>query len=358
LQLEPGSRLALPLTPSQWTVDQCTIEGLVVIAELRPSWKSVPALSAEAGRIVANADVVAGPLSLALFDAPNLLDSTAPSAPTLLLAASSESASWKSRTVRIQSGAQSIAVATAARKSVLGRTLGQLGPSEPYLIDLSNSVEVELVDSSQWLVSCDGDALAAGMNMAVVGQEVIQFGDAVPTGPGRFRLQRLLRGRAGTEWGVDVHAVGENFLLLERDAVRAVALPIWAAGASVTASAEAGDPSCAGVIASNQALRPLSPVRLQAKRSADGGLTVGWTRRSRLGLAWIDGVDAPLGEAREQYQLSLAGSGAGIEMTATEPEISIAPADLETLGPGTVKVEVRQAGDWGLSAPAQCTINL
>jgi hypothetical protein len=357
LQLEPGSRLDLPLIPRRWTVDRCTIEGMVVVAELRPSWTPIPTIPAEPGRIAEIADVVAAELTLALFDAPNVLDPLS-SVPTLLLAASNESPGWRSRAVEIRSGGQSTTVPTAARKSVLGRTLDQLARAETDLIDLGSSVEVELVDRSQWLVSCDDEALANGANMAIIGDEVIQFGEALSTGPGRFRLGRLLRGRAGTEWAAEGHATGENFLLVEGSTVRAVALPPWMPGATVTASVAGGDGAGPSLVAANRSLRPLAPVRVRAEAAEDGALNVRWIRRSRQGLAWIDGIDVPLGETREEYRVTITGSAGTIEIATTAPEANLPADGLTVVGAGVALIEVRQAGDWGLSPAARCTIIL
>ena len=61
----------------------------------------------------------------------------------------------------------------------------------------------------------------------MLGSEVLQFGDVEPLGPGRFRLTRLRRGCAGTEWAMEGHAVGEPFALIEREALTAVPVPLW-----------------------------------------------------------------------------------------------------------------------------------
>jgi hypothetical protein len=36
LDLEPGDEIEVPLSPATWTVESCTIDAFVVIAELRP----------------------------------------------------------------------------------------------------------------------------------------------------------------------------------------------------------------------------------------------------------------------------------------------------------------------------------
>jgi hypothetical protein len=94
-----------------------------------------------------------------------------------------------------------------------------------------------MVDASQWLVSCDDDALAEGANAAILGREIIQFGDSVPIGPGRFRLSRLLRGRDRTGWAMAGHATNEWFVLIEADALRVIELPSWSIGSEASAKA-------------------------------------------------------------------------------------------------------------------------
>ena len=110
-----------------------------------------------------------------------------------------------------------------------------LGPTDPDMVDTEASSEIQLIDKDQWLVSYDEGALAEGSNLAVLGSELLQFGSAEPLGDGRWRLSRLLRGRAGTEWAIDVHTVGEAFALVEGDTLTAVELPSLV-GAKVRAS--------------------------------------------------------------------------------------------------------------------------
>ena len=91
-----------------------------------------------------------------------------------------------------------------------------------------------LVDPDQWLLSCDGEALDEGTNLALVGKELIQFGQADPIGPGQFRLSQLRRGLRGTEKAIGEHVAGEMFMLIERDALKPITLPQWATGYQVS----------------------------------------------------------------------------------------------------------------------------
>src|SRR5690606_30311514 len=84
--------------------------------------------------------------------------------------------------------------------------------------DLSGTVMVELVNPSMTLESVDDAALLSGANRAMVGGELLQFGEAEIAGPGVWRLSRLLRGRAGTA-SATIHPAGEPFVLLDDPAL-------------------------------------------------------------------------------------------------------------------------------------------
>ena len=354
LALEPGSKLNLPLSPALWTVTSCTIEGLVTVAELHPSWNAVGAIAADSGRLLANDDRVAGEASLALLDIPDVLGQSARE-PILLLAASAPTAGWRARQVTLSYAGMHLALQTARRKSVLGQAMGVLAPGEPWLIDMRSSVEVQLVDENQWLTSCDDDALGIGTNLALLGSELIQFGAATPLGSGRFRLERLLRGRGGTEWASGAHSAGEVFVLIERDALLPIQLPGWAKGATIAATSGS---SSTQLILAAESMRGPSPVYLNAVWLPSGDLQLSWTRRSRQGFAWIDDIDAPLAEASEEYRVTVIGSSSTIEVEAERPEITIASSALAGAGSGPTTIQVRQVGDLAVTRPVETTISL
>src|SRR5689334_25194568 len=119
-----------------------------------------------------------------------------------------------------------MSVRTAARKSVLGAAVTVLPAADPASTDTVNTVDVQLIDEDQWLTSCDDAALTAGANLALIGDELVQFGDITPLSGGRFRLGRLLRGRAGTESAVSGHAINEVFCLIETGSLQSIPLPV------------------------------------------------------------------------------------------------------------------------------------
>jgi hypothetical protein len=137
-----------------WIVDKATVDGFVIVAELRPSRSGAVGVAADGGRIVGNSDVVAGEVVLATFDIPNVLGLPSSDA-AIIMAASTPSGAWRQRPVEVGFGGQSIATQTARAKSVLGSALTALAAGGTDLIDDQSSVDVELLDADQWLTSCD-----------------------------------------------------------------------------------------------------------------------------------------------------------------------------------------------------------
>ena len=65
-------------------------------------------------------------------------------------------------------------------------------------------------------------------NLALVGDELIQFARAAPLGGGRWALSELWRGHRGTRAAAGT--VGDRFALLTADSVRTIDLPLASLG--------------------------------------------------------------------------------------------------------------------------------
>ena len=351
MPLQPGSILSLE--GAYWTARSVTLDGFVAVAELSPLASGPVAVAGDGGRILPSDDVVAAEVTLGLFDVP--IDPENQSNPRLFLAASRPTKGWKRVPAEIAFGTTRIQTQTSRVKSVLGHALTALGPGTADLIDCEGSVDVQLVDAEQWLTSCDDAGLAAGENLAIIGSELFQFARAETLGDGKFRLSRLLRGRGGSEWACIGHSAGELFCLADPRTLQPIPLPSWSAGASVSASVGVAH---GAIDFRGEALRPPSPVALVAKLQPSGDLAVRWVRRSRLGFAWIDGVDAPLGEATERYLVSVHGALGSIELEAEQTATIVTATALASVGAGPASVQVRQVGDRALSRPGQLLIDI
>lgn len=354
LDVHPGTLVRLAGVAGDWIAEQVEIDRFVVAVTLRPVWAHAGTRSADPGRSNPQPDIVAEATRLALFD----LSEPETSQPVLALAAASQTGGWKPVPLEINASGEAYASRSAAGEAVLGRTMSVLGAGQPWLLDLVHSVEVELANPDHWLQSRDDAALAMGANLAVIGDELIQFGGAEAMAPARFRLTKLLRGRRGSEWAMGAHAVGADFCLLDPRTIKAIALPVEMLGADVTVTAHglgdvAGPPSVSRA-ANGEGMRPLSPAHLHAAQGGDGSLTISWVRRSRLAWSWADELESPADPSLQGYRLSVAGA---IERDYADEQAMLSAAEVASLGAGPLEINVRQIGALALSRPRTITFN-
>lgn len=350
LGMEPGAVVHLP-DGTLWTAEKVAAEAFVAVVQLRPAWSSVGTLPAEPGRAVVSPDIITAATAVALLDLPDL-GLFRHDVPVLHLAACNASAGWRAVPIEVLAAGEISSGLSAVGEAMMGTAVAALGTGQAALLDLASYVEVDLVDEEHWLESRDDAALAQGANLAVLGSELIQFGTATPVQPKRFRLERLLRGRRGTEWAMYSHSAGEPFVLLRSTSLREIALGPAALGSTVEVRALGvgdGSGTATSNIAGGEAMRPPSPVHLKADLQADGSLHVSWVRRSRAGWAWLDEIEAPLGETAERYRVRIESAAASIEGEPASESIQFAAAQLAQLGAGPATVTVAQIGDHALS---------
>lgn len=355
--VRPGALFQLPEIAGDWIAEDVEIERFVVTVILRAAWVLVGSRSGDAGRPLPKPDVVAEPTRLALFDLPD----PATSQPMLVLAAASPSGGWRPVPVEIAIGEALSAGRTALGEAVLGQALNTLGVGQPFLLDTMNQLDVQLANPDHWLQSRDDAALAMGANLAMLGDEMIQFGQATPLAPAKFRLSRLLRGRRGSEWAMAGHATGDDFVLLDMRALKAIAVPVELLGSAVTATpfgpGDGDAPTPVIRIANGEAMRPLSPAQIRARFVANGSLVVTWLQRSRLGWSWLNEVETPTDPGVLGYRVDISGAAAAIERDCMEPQLTLTPSETASLGSGPIDIGVRQVGALALSRPASITIN-
>lgn len=358
--LRPGDRLRLDVQGGTWRVGKWLLEKMVLRLDLVrvPGRELAAAASASPGRPVTEPDLPFGPTTALLLDLP-LHDGDLPGRPRLFALAAGAGAGWRRAELMTShdGGASWQAAGGSAPGAVIGTALGVLPPGGSALIDTKNSIEIELLNDEMWLEGRSDDALVAGANLAAMGDELIQFGVAEPLGDRRFRLSRLLRGRRGTEWAASSHEAGEAFALIDPASMMAVEPPLAALGGEARLLAQGpGDEESVTTSRpiSGEALRPPSPVHLTAERLANGDIAINWTRRSRSGWAWIDGLDAPLGEEREAYSLTIRSGGATRSVSVDRPSWVYSAADqLGDGAAGPFTINVAQIGTWAPSHPAE-----
>jgi hypothetical protein len=329
----------------RWQVTETRFEAFVLTLDLvqRPEPLAVGVgLTGDGGRALAQHALPAGPTRLLALDVPPL-PGELPDGPRLWLAGASASAGWRQAGVEISldGGASFIFAGTLLGASIIGDARSILGWADPAVWDRHGSVEVELLAEAMWLESRSEASILAGANLALLGEEIIQFSTAQALGNRRFRLSGLLRGRRGTERAVAAHSAGERFVLLDRSLMLPLPLPLEHLGENlVMRPIGTGDIGAepVSVPIGSAGIQPLAPVHLAARRVGPD-LHCHWIPASRAGFGWPDFVDLPLGEARAAWRVRLI-SEAG---TLAHAEVA-APAWVVPVPPGPCWLEVVQLG--------------
>ncbi|WP_430431804.1 baseplate multidomain protein megatron [Oceanicaulis sp.] len=182
-------------------------------------------------------------------------------------------------------------------------------------------------------------SVLAGANQIAVetpeGWEVLAFEHAALEPDGAWRLTGLLRGLGGSPApgaSAGASAVtldGAMGVLPVTDAERDAALSVIA----VPQGARRSDGRARQLQAVYHAcdLRPLSPVHLKVTRTAQG-LTLDWIRRTRIGGDRWQGLDVPLGEALEAYDVALHDPNGAViaRWSAASPQLVLPLSELPT----------------------------
>lgn len=259
--------------------------------------------------------------------------------------------------------------------AAIGRLTAPLQRFDSGRFDRTNALALELSPGHQ-LESRSETAVLGGANRAAIRGpdgiwEVLQFAKATLTGPGRWRLETLLRGQFGTEDAVgDPTPEGAAFVLLDArvspsrvdEELRGLELA-WRAGPARRPRDDATYVARLERVGA-RGLYPLSPVRLAARRDpATGSVAISWIRRTRIGGDVFSSGEVQLGEASEAYRVEiLSGSTVLRTIETTSPaatySASAQTADFGAL-PAALDVVVRQiSAVVGPGLPARATFNL
>jgi hypothetical protein len=348
IDVVPGAVVSVAGEPILWRVKEAKLEAMRPLLTLEPvTSASAVGQPTTSGRVLGAPDAPAGRTIVHAVELPPLGDEVA-TAPRVTVFATGMGAGWRRAALLYSSdgGASWVAAGGTALPAITGVVATVPRPGATWLRDEASAIEVMLDRGDMVLGDSDAVRLDGGANLALVGDELVQFAHAEPLGGRRWRLTGLLRGRRGTEAEAAGHVVGERFVLIEAVAGVAIDLPIASIGTSVRVMASgSGDGAPVEAVAAivGRSVLPPAPVRLRARRSR-GMLVVSWIRRSRAGWRWIDGVDAPLVEERELYRVTIEAPG-GDRMIET------ASTAIEVAADGATRVTVRQCGTLGLSPP-------
>ena len=347
--IAPGELVTVAGEADLWRVAAAELAEAVVTLELAPLAPATLARMADPGRATGAPDLPIGQTVVAAFELPPL-DGTLADEPRVMVAAAGTGAGWRRAALLTGlDGTSWRAGGMTALPAVMGSVAVPPGEGPETLLDLANTIEVDLLHGDMTLAGADDLALDRGANLALVGGELLQFGSAVQLAATRWRLGRLLRARRGM---AAAHAAGERFVPVEAEALAPVTgLAVRPGGTVHVLASGVGDgatPAAAQVAVDGGSVAPPAPVHLRVEPAPDGSGILRWTRRSRAGWSWSDGLDAPLGEEREAYRITVGARSVVVEA----PELAVTAAERAA----HATVAVRQIGTHAASAAATMTL--
>lgn len=157
--------------------------------------------------------------------------------------------------------------------------------------------------------------------------------------------------RRGTEWATAGHAAGEHVILLTEQTLSRVNLPDSDLGTTrfyrgVTLGGLLSESVERSLVLKGRALMPYAPVDLRGTRGGSPlDWSLSWKRRTRLGGAWKDAIDVPLGEVSEAYEVDIL-NGSSVVRTLTA-DVSAAGSVVTPASRTAVYTNADQITDFG-----------
>ena len=319
---------------------------------------------ASSGRNLESRDLNAGQTNIVVIDLP-VFGTVDPVKPQVAVFANGTEPGWRRAALSRQHGNQLLDIGTTALPATMGHLLSALPRHNPAVLDLANTVEVQLLHDGMAIPELNGSPLAGNAALCWVDNEFVRFGSAEALGNGRYRLTNLLRGCYGSEDAVSHHMAGSRFVLMDAASARIIDDSSIVAGSTVTIEALGlgdDDPAVTTELVTAKAIAPRRPMHCRAQSLADGSIYLNWARRSRIDFGWNDGVDQALVEDAESYSVSLIVGGQTLRQWLSVTSEHMVHADelsVALLPSGTTIVfEVRQIGRHMMSAPATIHVTL
>lgn len=183
--------------------------------------------------------------------------------------------------------------------------------------DKASSLSVTMLNGG--LSSTTELAVLNGENYFAYGDdgrwEIIGVQNCVLVSGKSYTLYDMLRGRAGTEWAMSTHQIGDKLVSLSLTDVTAIGMATATIGLSreyrgITYGNDIDTDVDFPFTYSGVNLECLSPVYVRGyKTVATNDWNLEWVRRSRTDGEWRDLVDAGLSETSEAYEVDIFTNG-------------------------------------------------
>ena len=255
------------------------------------------------------------------------------------LAISGGNSAWEGADLALSfdGGVSYIDTVTGEVAATMGTLTTALGSHRPEIPDTHNRVQVQISTYGAALESRTLAELLNRQNRALIGDEIVSFGEAEEISPGVWELGYLLRGRRGTP--VSTHPAGTRFVLLDRADLECIGSETYNLGQPLTVRATSLGADTETTVTetfTGQAQVERAPAYLRAYRSG-GNLVIDWVGVGRTGGRG----EYRHGQYFTGYRVDVGGSITDTQATT-----------LTVADPGAVTVSVQQLNSLTGAGPA------
>lgn len=201
------------------------------------------------------------------------------------VAITGDSDNWQGAVVELSTdgGETFIESVDAFTDADMGTLAEPLPAHPPWYPDTRNTLAVEMLRPDMLFESADLRGMMNRQNLAIVGNELINFGDVDEIEPGVWAFTNLLRGRKGSL--VASHPAGTRFVALDRSQLWFIDAELFMLGQPLTFRATSFGATSSTVVTATLTGRSQverAPAYLRAVREG-GQLHISWQGVGRLG---------------------------------------------------------------------------
>lgn len=222
---------------------------------------------------------------------------------------------------------------------VLGKTITGMGAHTVYYRDDVNSIDIELLRPDMELESATMEEMMNRNNLAIIGNELINFSNVEQLTEKTWRISGFLRGRKGSP--ISSHATNERFVLLDVDALYFADAELYDIGRTltfkVTSIGREGPDQVKTIVYNGNSQRERQPAYLHARR-VGGNIVINWQGVGRTG----GGAGVGMGQYFQTYRVTV---GSTVTDT-TQRTLSVSDPG------GAVTISVRQVNSLTGQGPA------
>jgi hypothetical protein len=203
----------------------------------------------------------------------------------------------------INSGTSYKFAKSITKQVIIGTTLNRLGSSISEIRDDYHQIEVIILNGE--LESYNEETIEQN-NLALIGDEIIQFTNAKLIAPNHYILSNIYRGCLGTEEYISSHTANEKFILL--DNISSFELPLNLINSElkfkVCPRASNAKPQFLDFNYKARMFKPFSVAHVNYQINETHDIEVNWIRRARQNIRSLD-ASTPLFEVKELYEIDI-----------------------------------------------------